>query len=143
MVCKAIVVAVAIHILQNFVPSNEWVADANRLFRKIIWSDGRAHVRLSRLPSPIELGGLDMVNLKITQTALKIYWFRKISVLPAEDSSYYNWLKILNLHLRKLDLNIESVSALGYNDLLWISTKFYEMRLWFWADTFKHFSISA
>ena len=143
LVCKAIVVSVAIHILQNFVPSSEWIADANRLFRKIIWSDGRAHIRLSRLPSPIELGGLDMVNLKTMETALKIFWFRKITILPPEDSLFFNWIKILNLHLKKLDLNIRCVSALGYNDLKWISTKFYEMRLWFWSDTFRHFSISA
>ena len=58
-----------------------------------------------------------MVNLKTMETALKILWFHKIAILSPEDSQFFNWVKILNLHLKKLDLNIKCVSTLGYNDL--------------------------
>ena len=143
LICQTLVVSQGIHIFQNFDTPPEWIRKADEILRNIVWSGGRSHIEKAKIHAPKEMGGLDLVNLDILKTSLKVFWFRKLTRCYFEDSLHYNWIKILNLHLKSLDLNVQSVTSLGCNDLKWISKKFKEKGLRFWGDTFDHFSLSA
>ena len=142
MACQSLVVSTAIHILHNFIPPTLWIAETNKLMRKFIWSGGRAHIRMSRLQAPTDLGGLNMVNLYNLQTSLKVFWFRKL-VMMQEDSMHFNWMKILNIHLKRLELDITIITTLGHKDYDWIADKFHTTGLQFWSDTFRRFATAA
>jgi len=76
LVCKSLVISVTIHILPNFVSIDTWISKTYKLIRHIILSEGQAHVRMSILYTPIELEGLNMVNLYMLEILLKVVWFR-------------------------------------------------------------------
>ena len=143
LICQSLVVSQGIHIFQNFDPPSDWVEKANDLLRKIVWSDGRAHIDKFKIHAPKEMGGLDLINLDILKTSLKIFWFRKLTKCYFEDSLHFNWIKILNLHLKSIDLNVHSITSLGCNDLKWVSGKLKDRGLMFWGNTFEHFALAA
>ena len=143
LICKSLMATVGVHVLHNFIPTPKWIVKANKLMREMVWSGGRAQIRQTRVTAPVALGGLDLVEISLLKTALKVFWFRKITNLPKVDGLMCNWARILDLNLRKLDLTIRMLPRLGYLDLRWVAKKFKHMGLAFWSSTIHSFARAA
>ena len=50
--CKALVSSIAVHILHNFIPKEQWHVKASDMIRKLLWVGGRHHVRKQRVHDP-------------------------------------------------------------------------------------------
>ena len=90
LICKSLMHSTCVHILNNFVPVEEWIDEAHVLLRKTLWSDGRVHVRKTRVHSPIDYGGMNLVDLNKSGVSVKLFFYRKLINLDEDCTKWFN-----------------------------------------------------
>jgi hypothetical protein len=122
------------HLLTNFQPEQQPLADYTKLMKAFIWS-GRPQVQNRRLEQPIGRGGINLISIPDFIASVRIRWFRQICKGEIEK---HNWLVVLQSWLKELKLMISDIPKLGYHDLGILAQKLKIKGLVFWSQTIGH-----
>jgi hypothetical protein len=124
------------HLLINFQPEKQPLADYVKLMKSFIWS-GRPQVQNRSLEQPIGKGGINLISIPDFIASLRMRWYRQIC---KGEIDKHNWLTILQSWLTEENLMISDIPKLGFHDLNILSTKLKNKGLTFWSHTMGHIS---
>jgi len=111
-VIKTLAVSKLIYIMSLLPsPSKAYIEDMERILFHFVWKNTTAKVRKKVLKSTKNMGGADMVDLKIKDTSLKLAWINKLISLDG------NWKDYITSKIPISDLEYFFHSNLKFSDL--------------------------
>ena len=95
-IVKSLLISKIIHILLSLpTPKKDTFNKLENVFKEFIWNHKPAKFRKEILQSPLEWGGLKMMNLEIFDIALKLSWFKR---LKNEKDGWEYFPRFYNIH---------------------------------------------